>query len=256
MFKKLSYCFVLLIPAMIFLIVWEVAAIKISKFSFLFGSPTLIFGYLKNYIFSSDGIVDFFVTMSEALGGFVAGNLLGIILGLILAYSPTIQKIVKPYMIILGAIPIFALAPIMIMWFGVGYFSKFMMAVLSTLFITAEHAYSGAIETNNDYLTLLKSFGATRWQVFKKAMIPSSLTWVITSFRLTISFALLGAFIGEYISSNRGLGYRILKSSGLYNIPGVLGGIFLIVILAFFFRLLINFLIKIFIPWHKEMNGK
>jgi NitT/TauT family transport system permease protein len=114
----------------------------------------------------------------------------------------------------------------------------------------------GPIETNDEFIKLLKSFDASRWQIFKKVIIPSSLSWVIASFRLTISFALLGAFIGEYMSSNSGLGYRILKSSGLYNIPGVLGGIFLMVILAFIFRVIVSFLIKIFIPWHQEMNER
>ena len=132
----------------------------------------------------------------------------------------------------MGSIPIFAIAPMMIMWFGVGFFSKFMMAFFSTFLITTLNSYFGAIQAPQDLIDLLNSFKASKLQCFLKVNIPSSLSWVVASFKLTIGFSLLGAFIGEFISSDKGLGHRILRCGGLFDIPGVISGIVLIAFLA------------------------
>lgn len=251
-FALIWKCFLIICPALLVCAIWEKAARRSSNFAFLFGSPSLVMKYLGNYVFHGEGVSDIFVTGAEAFGGFVAGNLLGVIFGLALAYFPKIERTVRSYMIMLGAIPIFALAPIMIMWFGVGYLAKFMMALLSVVLVTTAIAYTGAINTNPGLFRLLMSFEASRWQIFKKVVIPSALNSVITSFRLTVGFALVGAFIGEFISAERGLGYRILKASGLYNIPGVIGGVLLIAFLALTLRGILYVFVRLLVPWHWE----
>jgi len=110
----------------------------------------------------------------------------------------------------------------MIMWFGTGLFAKIMMAMLSTIIIAFSQSYEGARNVEIKQINLLRSFGANKSLIFKKLIIPSSLIWVFNSLRLTVSFALLGAFIGEFISAEAGLGYRILKAGGLYDVPLVL----------------------------------
>jgi NitT/TauT family transport system permease protein len=160
------------------------------------------------------------------------GNVAGIILGLFLAFFPILQRIAKPYIVACGAIPIFSIAPMMIIWFGIGFPAKVMMAFFSVFLVATVQAYTGAVEIEPDYLKLLKSMRASRRQIFFKVALPSSVSWVIASLKLTIGFSLLGAFIGEFISAERGLGYRILKEGGTYNIPGVLAALALIVFVA------------------------
>lgn len=222
----------LLLPAVIVCAVWEWAAWGSERTRFLFGSPSLVGKHLFSYVLRGDAPVDVLVTGGEAFVGFVAGNVIGMALGLGLAYSPRLQYVARPYVVVMGSIPIFAVAPMMIMWFGVGFFAKVMMAILSTFLVTTVQAYTGATRADPELIELLRSFDASRLEVFKKVIFPSCLEWVVASFRLTVGFALLGAFIGEFISAERGLGFRILKSGGLYDIPGVIAGVVLIAALA------------------------
>ena len=231
---------VVAMPGLAACCLWELLVMRSDRWQFLFGSPLLVLSSLFTYVVKGSALVDLLITGAEAVGGFVVGNALGLVVGLGLAYYPRVQNIAKWYIAGLGAIPIFSLAPMMIMWFGVGYFAKLMMAVFSTFFVTAVQAYTGATQVDKNYMRLMASLGATDRQAFIKVAIPSSISFVVASFRLTIGFALLGAFVGEFISADKGLGYRILKSGGLYDIPGVLSGIVLIIVLAIFLNICVD----------------
>jgi NitT/TauT family transport system permease protein len=172
------------------------------------------------------------ITGLEAISGFIVGNILGMVMGIGLAFFPLAQRIAKPYMTVVGAIPVFALAPMMIMWFGVGCMAKAFLAMLSTLLIAITNAYEGAVQTDPNLIAMSRSFGASRFQIFRLLVLPSAVSWLISSLRMSIGFALLGAFIGELISADRGLGYAIMKAGGLYDIPRVLAGVVLMVTLA------------------------
>ena len=157
---------------------------------------------------------------------------LAAVLGLGLWFSESVARISKPYLVALGAVPVFAIAPMTILWFGVGIGAKVILAFLATVFVAASQAYKGAEQIDRLHLQRLRVFGAKRWQVFRLLLLPSSLVWVLSSLRLTIGLALLGAFIGEFIAADRGLGYMIVKAGGLYDTPRVLVGVITIVAIA------------------------
>jgi NitT/TauT family transport system permease protein len=250
--RMLGRAGLLLLPAAILCAVWEWAAWESVRTQFLFGSPSLVGKHLWRYLWSGDAPIDLLITGGEAFAGFLAGNVVGMVLGLGLAYSPRLQYVARPYVVIMGSIPIFALAPMMIMWFGVGYFAKVMMAILSTFLVTTVQAYTGATSADPELIELLRSFNASRFEVFKKVVFPSSLEWVVSSFRLTVGFALLGAFIGEFISAERGLGFRILKSGGLFDIPGVIAGVVLIAALALALTKGVDLLSRYVLRWRQD----
>jgi len=172
------------------------------------------------------------VTAGEALGGFLIGNVAGTVAGLVLWHFEFLFRILRPYIIALGTAPLFALAPIIVVWFGTGFSSKLIVATLSTLFVALMQAYKGADEVDFRFVEVIRSFGGGNWQVFRKIIVPASMVWVMSAFRLNIGFALLGAFLGEYISSERGLGHLILVGGGLYNIPLILVGVVMIIVLG------------------------
>jgi NitT/TauT family transport system permease protein len=227
------------LPLVVFLAAWEFAVRRNPGLKFFFGSPMDIFRDI--YARSLDGslLKDVAVTFVEASLGFLLGNLVGTIVGLALWYSRFAMDVAKPYVVALGSAPIFAFAPLLIIWFGTGLYSKVMIASLSTVFVALVQSYTGASEVSNDQLRLMQTFGATRMQTFRKVVAPSSIVWVISAFRLNVGFALLGAFIGEFISSNQGLGHLILVATGLFDISLVLSGVFLLCALAF----VLNFLV-------------
>lgn len=247
--KRISNIILGIAPLVVFLLLWEFVISTTAKSKFLFASPSLVFHSLIENI--KNGILpnDIFVTGKETLYGFLIGNIAGAIIGLSLWYSRKVATLTRPYIIAIGVIPIFAIAPMMIIWFGTGLYAKVMMAAISTVTIAITQSYEGARNVDEQQIQLLKSFGATNGQLFRKLVIPSSLVWLFNSLKLNISFALLGAFIAEYISSDEGLGHRIFKAGGLYDIPLVLTSVFCIIILAFLFSFVISILEKALLKW-------
>lgn len=213
------------LPLLSLLAFWEWAVSLDKTYKFLFGSPSDILQHIFTKVLDGSILVDAGVTAIEAILGFLIGTLVGSFIGLSLWSSKIVFELSKPYIVILGSAPIFALAPILIIWFGTGLFAKVMMAALSTVFVALSQAYRGASVVSKEQILLLDSFGATKFQVFRKVIVPSALVWVMSAFKLNIGFALLGAFMGEYISSEYGLGHLILVASGLYNVSLVMVGV-------------------------------
>jgi NitT/TauT family transport system permease protein len=170
-------------------------------------------------------------------------------MGLSLWYSDRSARLVRPYVIAIGAVPIFAISPMMIIWFGTGLFAKVMMAAISTVTIAVTQSYEGARNIDPGQIDLLRSFRASNAQIFRKLIMPASLIWVFNSLRLNVTLALLGAFIGEFISSGRGLGHRIFQAGGLYDIPLVLSSVICIIGLAFLLNALIWILQRRWLGW-------
>jgi len=238
-----------LIPLVVFLILWQWAVAGDARLQFLFASPSLVAKRLAGDVWHSGLAYDFAVTGLETLLGFLLGCGGGSILGLGLWFSEKVAQTARPYVIALGSIPIFAVAPMMIIWFGTGLFSKVMMAALSTVVVATVQAYEGARNVDPDLIALMKTFRANKWQIYRKVVVPASLVWVVASYKLNIGFALLGAFIGEFISSERGLGHYILEGGGLYDVPKVLAGVACIVVLSLGMSFLIGVMERALLPW-------
>jgi NitT/TauT family transport system permease protein len=220
------------VPLAIFLILWQIAAWRSNDISFFFGSPIRAFEALQANIMNGILLLDLYYTAFETIIGFLAGVILGSSIGFTLLYFPRISEVSRMYVIALGAIPIFALAPMMIVWFGVGIEMKIAMAFFSTVFISLTQAYNGGSNVDKALLELFKLNNASRRMTFQKLVLPSSMDWVFASLRLNIGLAMLGAFIGEFMSSEVGLGYRMLRAGGLYDVPLVLAAVVMMIIMA------------------------
>jgi len=177
----------------------------------------------------------FIVTGIEALCGILLGTILGSISGLYLWYSNLIQKILMPYVLALSSFPIFAFAPLLIVWFGLGMGMKIAIAAFATFFISLSQANKGASSVSQTSIDTLLGMRADKKDIFRKIIVPGSIEWVLNSTRLNVGTGLMGAFIGEFISSQSGLGYLILRASGLYNVSRAIAASLGIVILAFLF---------------------
>jgi NitT/TauT family transport system permease protein len=177
------------------------------------------------------------------------GTTCGAAIGLSLWYSRVVAAVAKPYIGALGSIPIFALAPMIIVWFGIGIISKIMLAFISTIVVAIVQSYQGAVSVEGKFLRLLKIMGASRFQTFRIVVLPSSIIWVINAMKLNIGLALLGAFIGEFISAEQGLGYMIVRASGLYDMATVLVGVFTLIAVALVMTALIEQIERRLLSW-------
>lgn len=226
---------VALIPGVLFAILWQVLVGGNSRLEFLFASPELVVRVAFEELSRSSIWIDVGMTASEALLGLIVGSLLGSVLGLILWSSDTIARIAKPYIVLLGSIPIFAIAPMLIIWFGTDLLSKVVMSAFSVFFVALAQAYDGACACSAEYSHYARTLKASRLRVMEKIIIPGALCWVAAGFKISIGLALVGAFIGEFVSSQAGLGHYILTAGSLYDMPRVIFGVLLLSLLALSF---------------------
>lgn len=213
-------------------LLWEWAVRGRPSWAFLVGSPQGIWREFMAGVTAGGLPGHVAVTLGEAVAGFVAGTICGTAFGLGLWFSPAAYRLARPYVIALGALPVFALGPVLIFWFGTGMLSKVALAFLATFSVAVSQSYTGAQEADSRLIAVIEAFGGNRRHTFKLVVLPTALVWVLAGVRLNIAMALLGAFIGEFISSRRGLGHYIILAEGLYNVNQVWVGIGCIIFLA------------------------
>jgi NitT/TauT family transport system permease protein len=219
--------------------------------AFLFGSPSEIWDMLVKMEQDGSLMQDASVTGMETLLGFLSGNIIGTVLGLSLWYSRFVSKVMQPFIVAAGSIPIVALAPIVIIWFGTGLASKLAMSTLSVVVVALVIAYKGATGVDDDQINLMRTLGAAKRQIFCKLVVPASLRDIFAGLKLTVGFALIGAILGEFMSSSDGLGHAIFKAGSLYIIPKVFAGVVVTIALALFLSFLVGRLERFLMPWHK-----
>jgi len=246
---KWNEILLMLLPLVVFLVGWHFATFDDPGRKYIFSTPIEVGQALVRLTVSGELERNVMVTVFEAMCGFLLGTTIGALIGLSLWYSRIVAKVAQPYITALATVPIFALAPIVIVWFGIGLLSKIMLAFMSTVAVAIVQSYQGAMSVEERYMRLMKVLGADRAQTFRIVVVPSALIWVINAMKLNIGLALLGAFIGEFISAEEGLGYMIVKASGLYDMATVLAGVFVLVIVALASTALVGALEKRLLRW-------
>lgn len=212
--------------------VWELAIRQGWIKAYLYGQPSGIWREFLKALNDGSLLNHSLVTASESIAGFLIGGGLGSAAGLAMWLSPTLAKVLRPVMVALNGVPKIALAPLIIVWFGVGFESKVAIAAIICFIVAIITAHAGTQEIDADLIRLMRSLGASRWQIFKKVVVPGSVPWLISGFRLNVGFALIGAVVGEYISADVGLGFLVYYSGTLYNLSAVWLGILALMVLA------------------------
>lgn len=224
-----------LLPALALLGIWQGIISRRPDLEFYIGSPCGVFRELSGLYQHGRLLYHTGVTTMEAVLGFASGSILGTAVGLAFWASQRVFEVARPYLIALGAMPAFALGPILIFWFGTGLWSKVVLGFLCTFFVAVAQAHTGASEVDPNLLRLAQAFRAKRMKIYRHIVIPSAVIWVLAGIRLNIGMALLGAFVGEFIASKAGLGHLIITAEGLYNVNQIWAGIVCVMGLAVFF---------------------
>ena len=234
---------------------WHWATSQGSVNAFLFGTPQAVGGHLLQMV--ADGSIwrDSWITGAETLTGFALGNVLGTAFGLLLWYSRFLSRVVQPFILALGSIPVVALAPIVIIWFGTGFGSKVAMATLSVIVVALVISYKGAMGVDPDQVNLMRSLGANRHQIFRYLVVPASLTDIFAGLKLTVGFALVGAIVGEFMSSSAGLGHAIFKAGSLYAIAKVFAELAVTMALALLLSAVVVRVERALLPWRHDLQS-
>jgi len=230
---------------------WEIGVRNGSISKFLFASPSMVWEVLVERFKSGDLLTDIWITSQETLIGFVVGAVGGSILGLLLWYSKFISDLAAPFIAAIGAIPVLAIAPMTIIWFGTEMTSKVVIVAFSCVVVSLTTSYKGATRTDPDLINLMRSFDASRSVIFYKLVVPSAMLWVVSGLRLNVGFALVGAIVGEYISSDAGVGHMILLGSANFGMNIVLAGVLLVMVMMLVFNGLVALLERLILSWER-----
>lgn len=210
----------------------ELATYGSERGQFLYAAPSLIAKLGWEELQSPSFYADIWTTLIETICGLVGGLSLGSLAGLLLWGNGRADRIVRPYIILLGAIPVFALAPVFILWLGIGLLSKAVMAGFAVFFVSLLQTYNGAQASATRYMSFARNIAAPHRRAVLKIIIPGALEWVFAGIKISVGLALTGAFIAEFVSSEQGLGHYILTASSLYDMPRVFWGMFVMADLA------------------------
>jgi len=200
---------------------------------FFFGEPVRILARIWTwFIVDRDIYQHLWVTLLETVLAFLIGTVSGLVMGMWLALSPVAAAILDPYIKALNSMPRVILAPIFAVWFGLGIASKVALGFTLVFFIVFFNVYQGVKEVSPTVLASARMLGASRRQLLRHVYLPSATSWVFSSLHTSVGLAFVGAVVGEYLGSSRGVGYLILQAEGTFDINTVMAGILVLTAFA------------------------
>lgn len=204
------------------LISWEVAARFNLIDTFLTSSPSSIWKLFIEYVLHGKLYYHVGISLFETIAGFILGTLLGVIIAILLWWSDFWARVLDPYMVILNSLPKTALAPIFIIWVGAGYKGIIVTAITVSVVVTIMNMFSSYKSVDEDKLRLLDTFGATKYQVLKKVILPSSVPDLISTLKINIGLSWVGVIVGEFLVSKAGIGYLIVYGMQVFKLDLVM----------------------------------
>ena len=217
-----------------------------------FSRPTIIATKLYSLLGQATIYRHISVTLTEIVIGYILGAAFGLSLGFILGRSKFLSDAFQPYIMGLYSIPKIALAPVFIVWLGLGMASKVAVVFLASFFLIFFNTYSGLLAVNEELVRLARLMGASWPQVLGRVILPAAAPQIFLGLRTAVPYAVIGAIIGEYIGSNEGLGYFILYASQTYDAPALFSGIIILVAMVFVANSALNWLENRLIRWRHQ----
>lgn len=214
-----------------FFLLWEIAAGRWIEV-FLISSPSRIFSSLIANIQSGTLIGHTWVTFQEIGIGFPLGAISGISAGYLFGRSRTLAEVFEPIIIALYGVPRTALAPLFIVWLGIGIWSKVGVVLLLTFFLNFFNTYSGMKQMDREYIDLARLMGAKGFKLTFRVILPAVSPYIFTGLKTSIPFSVIGAVVGEFIASTEGLGFFIRLSAGIFKTADVFVGILVLMLMV------------------------
>lgn len=222
-----------------FLTLWQLISGRLIPTNWI-ASPLLV--ARQGWEWVASGLLFFHlkITFLEMIIGTTIGTILAVTTGFLLSLSRLLSDALLPYISGVYGIPRIALAPLFVMWFGIGMTSKIALVTVVVYFLVFFNAFVGARDVDQVYINVLRVMGASRWDVFRKVVLPYSAGWIFVGLRFALPRALIAAVVGEIISSNRGLGYLLEESGGNFDVAGILAAVFVLAVLGVLLNMLVS----------------
>ncbi|SHE11765.1 ABC transporter permease [Chlamydia abortus] len=214
------------------LILWEMAGRNKWIDVLLFSYPSKIIELLNSKLLDGSLLPHIGVTVLETLVGFILGTLVGTAIAILIWWSPFLQKVLDPYIVVLNSMPKVALGPLFIVGLGPNVLSIIAMTLAITVIVTTLVIYSSFNEVDSNYVKVIRIFGGQRTQVFRKVILPASFPTIVSTLKVNVGLAWIGVIVGEFLVSKQGLGYLIIYGFQVFNFSLVIGSLFIIAIVA------------------------
>jgi NitT/TauT family transport system permease protein len=237
-----------LLLALLFLL-WHVLVKADVLPAFFFGEPLVVLQRIWDWFTGGRIWPHLGVTVLETVLAFVIGTVLGVAVGLWLALSATASVLLDPYIKALNSMPRVILAPIFAVWFGLGIWSKVLLGVTLVFFIVFFSVYHGVREVSPMLISNARMLGAGRRQLLRYVYIPSAAAWVFSSLHASVGMAFVGAVVGEYLGSAKGVGYLILQAEGVFDINTVFAGVIVLTACALMLDRIVTVLERRLLRW-------
>jgi len=252
--QKVAFTRVLLIPLSIVvaIILWEMAA-RIGKFpAFILPSPSLVWQRLIQSLVDGSLIRHSLSTLGEVILGLILGVCAATALGYLLAKSPVMERLLSPYVVASQSVPIVAIAPLLIIWFGPGLFSKVLICALIVFFPVLVNTIVGLRTVPEELRDLMRSLQATRSQMFRYLEMPAALPIFLGGLRIGATLSVIGAVVGEFVGADRGLGFMINRARGQYDTALVFVSVLTLVLMALSLYGLVLLMERRFLSWRER----
>ena len=242
----------IILGTFIFLLAWQVFILILKIPNYLFPSPVEVFNSLiLNYkTISLNGLI----TLAEAFFGFLLANSISIIIALFISFKNRYENLVMSMAVTLKTIPIIAITPLLVLWFGSGFYSKIITAALICFFPALVNILRGTKSIDKNLIELFNIYSANTSQKIKLLIIPSIMPYLFSAFKVSSSLAIIGALVGEFITANKGIGFLIISNYYSLNIAAVFANIITISVIGVGVYNLINFFEKKIIKWNTIEN--
>ncbi|WP_202078256.1 ABC transporter permease [Caldalkalibacillus salinus] len=227
--KVLSLQLLLLIG---FFGMWELASSYKWIDPLIFSQPSKIFALFLEKGLDGSLYPHLWTTVTETFVGFILGTLIGTLIATLLWWSPFLNKVLEPYLVVLNSMPKVALGPLLIVGLGPGFMSIMAMALAITVIITTLVIYNSFREVDTHYVTVIRSFGGNKYQVLRYVILPASFATIVSTLKVNVGLAWVGVIVGEFLVAQKGLGYLIIYGFQVFNFTLVLMSLLIIAIIA------------------------
>lgn len=231
---------------------WELFAELGVIDPFITSSPSRIYITVKNLLINDNFLYHIGITLYETVLGFILAVGIGYSVALLLWWSEKTRKILEPYIVVLNSLPKIALGPIIIIWFGSGEKAIIFMAFIIGIIVAIMTMLNGFLAADKNKMLLLRSFGANKFQILTKLVMPSSLPTLISMLKISVGMAWIGSIMGEYLVSRAGLGYLIVYGGQVFKLDLVMASTVVLCIMATLMYVLVAMLEKIIIKYKSE----
>jgi NitT/TauT family transport system permease protein len=224
--------------------------------AFILPTPDLVFTRFIETLRDGSLLRHFGITLGEVLAGLMLGAVTATSLGYLLAKSPAMERLLAPYIVASQSVPIVAVAPLLVIWFGPGVLSKVLVCALIVFFPILINTVVGVRSVPQDLYALMRTLQATRWQMFRLLELPAALSVILGGLRIGATLSVIGAVVGEFVGSDRGLGFLINVGRGQYDTAKVFVAVFSLVVMALGLYGVVVLFERRLLSWqHREENS-